>query len=144
MHVNRSITSNHKERKAARAAKKAEYLASLPKEPFKRFIARFRPSHLIEFWFSRDGAIMSLKIIDIFIVLSFFLVVGMFAYFKKDILAFNSISGSNLGGSISYYDRTGSVLLWQDYKSVKRIPVSFNNISPYMRDATVAIEDKHF
>ncbi len=144
MHVNRSITSNHKERKAARAAKKAEYLASLPKEPLKRFIARFRPSHLIEFWFSRDGAIMSLKIIGIFIVLSFFLVVGMFAYFKKDILAFNSISGSNLGGSISYYDRTGSVLLWQDYKSVKRIPVSFNNISPYMRDATVAIEDKHF
>ncbi|MGH7234726.1 MAG: transglycosylase domain-containing protein, partial [Candidatus Saccharimonadales bacterium] len=68
----------------------------------------------------------------------------MFAYFKKDILAFNSISGANLGGSISYYDRTGSVLLWQDYKSVKRTPVTFNQISPFMKDATVAIEDKHF
>ena len=144
MQLNRSITSTHKERKAARNAKKAEYLASLPKEPIKRLLARMRPSHLIEFWFSRDGAIMSLKIIGIFIVLCFLLIVGMFAYFKKDILAFNSIDGANLGGSISYYDRTGNVLLWQDYNSIKRIPVSLNNISPYMQEATVAIEDKHF
>ncbi|MGH7233994.1 MAG: hypothetical protein ACREF7_00915, partial [Candidatus Saccharimonadales bacterium] len=65
--VNRSITSRHKERSAARAAKKAEYLASLPKEPLKRIAARLRPRHLVEYWFSRDGAIMSLKIIGIFI-----------------------------------------------------------------------------
>ena len=142
--LNRSITSRRKERNANRTAKKAEYLASLPKEPWKRLAARLHPKHLVEFWFSRDGAIMSLKIIGIFIVIGFLLLVGMFAYFKKDILAFNSINGANLGGSISYYDRTGTVLLWQDYKSVKRIPVSFNQISPYMKDATVAIEDKHF
>ena len=142
--VNRSLTSRHKQRKAERAARKAEYLASLPKDRFKRLAARLRPRHLVEYWFSRDGAIMSLKVIGIFIVLCFLLVIGMFAYFKKDILAFNSISGNNLGGSISYYDRTGKVLLWEDYQTVKRVPVSFNNISTYMKEATVAIEDKNF
>jgi penicillin-binding protein 1A len=87
---------------------------------------------------------MSLKIIGIFIVFCFLLIVGLFAYFRKDILSFNNISGSNLGGSIAFYDRTGKVLLWEDYNSVKRIPVPFNQISPYMKEATVAIEDKNF
>ena len=142
--VNRSITSRRKERNAARAAAKAEFLASLPKERWKRLAARLRPRHLIEYWFSRDGAIMSLKIIGIFIVVSFFLVIGVFAVFRKDILSFKSISGGNLGGSISFYDRTGKVLLWQDYNSVKRIAVPYNQISPYVKEATVAIEDKNF
>ena len=144
LHLNRSLTSRHKERRAARAAKKAEYLASLPKDPWKRIAARLRPRHLVEYWFSREGAIMSLKIIGVFIVFCFLLIVGMFAYFRKDILAFNNISGSNLGGSIAYYDRTGKVLLWEDYNSVKRIPVPYNQISPYIKEATVAIEDKNF
>ena len=40
--------------------------------------------------------------------------------------------------NISYYDRTGKVMLWQDYNAVKRIPVPSGQISPYMKDATVA------
>ena len=142
--LNRSLTSRRKERKAAARAKKAEYLASLPKDRWKRMSVRLSPRHLIAYWFSRDGAIMALKIIGIFIFICFFVVIGIFAYFRKDILAFKSIDGANLGGSISYYDRTGTVLLWQDYNSVKRVPVSFNDISPYMKEATVAIEDKNF
>jgi membrane peptidoglycan carboxypeptidase len=55
-----------------------------------------------------------------------------------------NINGENLGGSISYYDSTGKVLLWQDYNGVQRIPVQGTQISPYMKDATVAIEDKDF
>lgn len=142
--VNRSITSRRKERKAGQKAAKAEYLASLPKDPWKRLAARLHPKHLVEYWFSREGAIMGLKVIGIMIVVCFFLIIGIFAYFKKDILSFTSISGNNLGGSISFYDRTGKVLLWQDYSSVKRIPVAYNQISPYMKEATVAIEDKNF
>ncbi len=142
--VNHSLTSRHKEKKSAQKAAKAEYLASLPKDPWKRLAARLRPRHLVEYWFSREGAIMGLKIIGIVIVVCFFLVIGIFAYFRKDILAFKSISGGNLGGSISFYDRTGKVLLWQDYNSVKRVAVPYNQISPYVKEATVAIEDKNF
>ncbi len=144
LQVNRSLTNRRKERKANQKSKKAEYLASLPKDPWKRLAARLKPKHLVDYWFSRDGAIMGLKVIGIVIVLCFFLIIGIFAYFKKDILSFTSISGNNLGGSISFYDRTGKVLLWQDYSSVKRIPVSSNQISPYMKEATIAIEDKNF
>lgn len=87
---------------------------------------------------------MALKIIGIGIVACFFLIIGVFAYFRKDVVGFDNISGGNLGGSISFYDRTGKVLLWQDYGSVKRVPVSYNQISPYIKEATVAIEDKNF
>ena len=142
--LNSSITNRRKERKAARKAAKAEYLASLPKDRWKRLAARLRPGHLVDYWFSRDGLITALKIIGIGIVACFFLIIGMFAYFRKDISGFNNISGQNLGGTISFYDRTGKVLLWQDYNSVKRIPVPYNQISNYMKEATVAIEDKNF
>lgn len=142
--LNASITNRRKERKAARKAAKAEYLASLPKDRWKRLAARMKPRHLVEYWFSREGLIMGLKIVGIGIVACFFLTIGLFAYLRKDLPALVNISGDNLGGSISYYDSTGKVLLWQDYGSIKRIPVKSSAISQYMKDATVAIEDKKF
>ncbi|MBI2592117.1 penicillin-binding protein, partial [Candidatus Saccharibacteria bacterium] len=54
------------------------------------------------------------------------------------------ISGSKLGGSISYYDRTGQTLLWQDYDAIKRVPVAGTEISQFIKDATVAVEDRDF
>ncbi len=87
---------------------------------------------------------MALKIIGVGIVACFILLVGMFAYFRKDLPNITDVSGNNLGGSISYYDRTGKTLLFQDYSAEKRIPVSSQDISPYMKEATVAIEDKEF
>ena len=43
-----------------------------------------------------------------------------------------------------YYDRTGQNVLWQDYDGVKNVPVTSDNIAKYMKDATIAIEDKNF
>lgn len=142
--LNSSMTSRRKEKRAARRTAKAEYLARLPKDKWKRIAARLKPNHLVDYWFSRDGAIMGLKLIGLSIVFGFFLLIGIFAYFRKDLASINSISGNNIGGSISFYDRTGKVLLWQDYSSVKRIPVQSTQISNYMKQATVAIEDKRF
>jgi penicillin-binding protein 1A len=102
------------------------------------------PKRVAAYWFSRDGAFMALKVIGVTMLACFFLIIGLFAYFRKDLPAIKDISGENLGGSISYYDSTGKTLLWQDYDAVKRIPVNGNQISPYMKDATVAIEDKNF
>jgi len=102
------------------------------------------PRRLAEYWFSRDGAIMALKVIGIFIMVMFIIILGVFAYFRKDLKSIADISGSNLGGSISYYDRTGKILLWQDYNAVKRVPVQSDEISPYLKNATIAVEDKNF
>ncbi|MBX4201935.1 penicillin-binding protein, partial [Candidatus Saccharibacteria bacterium] len=93
----------------------------------------------------RDGGITALKIAGILILVMFVTTLGVFAYFRKDLKSITDISGSNLGGSISYYDSSGQTLLWQDYNAVKRVPVTNSkDISPYIKDATVAIEDKDF
>ncbi len=142
--LNRSINDRRKESKASRDARHAAYLATLPKERWKRWLYRLKPKHLVEYWFSREGAISALKIIGASIVVLFFVAIGMFAYFRKDLPQIKDLSGDAIGGTVSYYDRTGQTLLFNDYNSVKRVPVAGNNISIYMKQATVAVEDKNF
>ncbi len=142
--LNQSFSHRKKARKAEQAAKKALYLSTLPKEKYKRILYRLKPSHLYHYWFSREGLIMGLRIVGIAIVAGFIITIGLFAYFRKDLPQLKDISGDNLGGSVSYYDRTGKVLLFQDYNGIKRVPVQSNQISPYMKEATVAIEDRNF
>jgi membrane peptidoglycan carboxypeptidase len=142
--LNRSLSDRKQAKKAERAAEKALYLSTLPKGRMKRLLYRLEPKRLYHYWFSRQGALMGLKIVGVMVVLGFFLTIGMFAYFRKDLPQIKDIAGDNLGGSVSYYDSTGKVLLFQDYDGVKRVPVNSDQISPYMKEATVAIEDKDF
>ncbi len=142
--LNRSLVDKLKARKDARARRKAERLVGMPKSRIKRFFYRLHPKRLYKYWFSREGAVMALKIVGIGIVVGFLLLIGLFAYFRKDLPNLKDISGRNLGGSTRYYDRTGQTLLWEDFDAVKRIPVKDEEISQYVKDATVAIEDKDF
>lgn len=142
--VNQSLSQRVGAAKNAKAARNATRLATLPKGRIKRFLYHFQPKRMYKYWFSRDGAIMALKIIGIGLIVGFLLLIGLFAYFRKDLPNLRDISGNNIGGSIRYYDRTGQTLLWEDYDAVKRIPVKDTEISKYVRDATVAVEDKDF
>jgi membrane peptidoglycan carboxypeptidase len=142
--LHRSLTERFKARRDAKARRRAAYLATLPKNRFKRILYRLHPKRQFQYWFSRDGAIMALKITGIGIVVCFMLIVGLFAYFRKDLPNINDISGSTLPGSTNYYDRTGEVLLYQDYEDYKRIQVEGEKIAQNMKDATIAIEDKNF
>lgn len=142
--VNRSLTDRVKANKASRQTDKAAYLATLPKSRVKRTLYRMHPKRVAGYWFSREGAIMALKILGICIILGFFLTIGLFAYFRKDLPKVKDISGGAIGGSITYYDRTGKTVLWQDYDAVKRTPVEGDDMSIYIKQATVAIEDKDF
>ncbi len=142
--LNRSISDKLKARKDSRAVKKAKRLSGMPKSRVKRFFFRLQPKRLAKYWFSREGAIMALKILGISIIVGFLLLVGLFAYYRKDLPNLKDISGNNLGGSNRYYDRSGEVLLWEDFDAVKRIPVKDDAISQYIKDATVAVEDKDF
>ncbi|MFA5003922.1 MAG: transglycosylase domain-containing protein [Candidatus Saccharimonadales bacterium] len=142
--LNRSLSDRIKASRDAKARRKAAALSTLPKEPWKRWLYRFSPKRLYKYWFSREGGIMALKVAGISFVVVFLLLVGLFAYFRKDLPKIKNLNGASLGGSITYYDRTGQTVLWQDYDAVKRIPVDGNKMSKYMRQATVAIEDKDF
>ncbi len=141
--LNRSLSDRAKARKAARADQKATYLSTLPKDRFKRLLYRLHPKRVARYWFSREGGVMALKIIGVSIVAGFFMTIGLFAYFRKDLPKIKDLSG-DLGGNITYYDRTGQTVLFNDYSSVKRVPVQSKEMSAYIKQATVAIEDKDF
>lgn len=142
--LNTSLADRIKANRDQKALRKAERLKGMPKSRVKRFFYRLHPKRLKEYWFSREGGITALKTTGIGLVVFFILTIGVFAYFRKDLPNLRDISGNNIGGSIRYYDRTGKILLWEDYDAVKRIPVQSDQISEHLKHATVALEDREF
>jgi penicillin-binding protein 1A len=146
MSVYSNLTHKRKTKKDSEFRKKAEYLASLPKHPVKRILYRLHPKRLANYWFSKKGAMMALKVTGVAILLVALLVGALFAYYRKDL---DAIRPGELAKRVQttvtkYLDRNGK-LLWEDkgdgnYKLV----VDGNSISKYMKDATVAIEDKDY
>jgi membrane peptidoglycan carboxypeptidase len=142
--VNKTLNEKSKARRDAKALRKAERNKGLPKGRFKRTLYKMHPKRLYAFWFSRDGAALALKITGFSIVVAFFLLIALFAYFRKDLPNLRDVSGDAIGGSIRYYDKTGEVLLWEDYDAVKRVPVESDQISENLKEATIALEDRNF
>ncbi len=56
----------------------------------------------------------------------------------------NSFDSRLAGVSTKIYDRTGTVLLYDVNQQVRRTVVPFDAISPYLKDATISIEDEGF
>ena len=129
-----------------RARKKAEELAKLPKNPFLRFFARLRPDRFFKWWFSKENQIRLLKIFVALILIIIIGIGGLFLYFKKDL---SEIDPEELANRVQdtvnvYLDRNGEVL-WEDKGSGDyRLVVDGGDISTYMRQATVAAEDRNF
>jgi len=142
--LNRNLIERFKAQKESMSIQRAKRLAGLPKSRIKRLMYHLQPKRMYHYWFSREGGVMALKITGIGIVAGFVLLVGAFAYFRKDLPNITDISGKNIGGSVRYYDRSGQTLLWEDVNGVKRIPVKDEEIPQFMKDATVAVEDKDF
>lgn len=141
-----NLTHSRKAKKDAEARKRARYLATLPKHPVKRLLYRLHPKRFWAYWFSKRGAIMALKVAGVTILLLALLVGGLFAYFRKDLDAIRpgEIAKRVQTTVTTYLDRNGNVL-WEDkgdgnYKLV----VDSSDLSDYLKEATVAIEDKDF
>jgi membrane peptidoglycan carboxypeptidase len=141
-----NLAHKRKTKKDAESRKRAEYLATLPKNPVKRFFYRLHPKRVFKYWFSKRGALMALKILGVFILLMVLFVGGLFAYFRKDL---DQIRPEELAKRVQttvskYYDRNG-VLLWEDKGTGNyQLVVESKDISQYLKDATVAIEDRDF
>ena len=56
----------------------------------------------------------------------------------------NSFGTRQIVESTKIYDRTGTVLLYDTGSNIKRTTVSLADISPYIQQATIAIEDSNF
>src|SRR3989344_4498650 len=58
--------------------------------------------------------------------------------------ALEDISERRVDQSIKIYDRTGDILLYDTSRDTRRALVPIENISPYVKAATLAIEDRDF
>lgn len=141
-----NLTSKRKTKKEARAREKAEYLATLPKHPLKRIAYRLHPKRVAKYWFSKRGAITLLKGVGVMMAVFILMALALFAYYRKDL---DAIRPETLAARVkstvtTYYDRSGKVL-WEDKGSGDyTLVVDGDKINKYMREATVAIEDKEF
>ncbi len=141
-----NLSQNRKTKKDIESRRRAEYLATLPKHPVKRFFYRLHPKRFWAYWFSKRGMFMALKVAGVSILLIALLVGGLFAYFRKDL---DQIRPGEIDKRVqttvtTYLDRNGQVL-WEDkgdgnYKLV----VKSDELSDNLKKATVAIEDRDF
>ncbi len=67
---------------------------------------------------------------------------AVFAWYSKDLPAPSRLS-QKMNYSTTFYDKNGKVL-YELYKDKNRIPVKLKNVSKYLREGTIAIEDKNF
>ena len=144
MNVYSSLSYRHKAKKEAKARKDAEELSRLPKNPVKRFFAKLHPKRVAKFVFSKRGLFFFLKTIAAVILLGIITIGGLFLYYKKDLESIH-LDEMKVSESVNtYLDRNGNVL-WEDKGDGDyRLVVDGENISRYMREATVAIEDRNF
>ena len=141
-----NLSQKRKVKKDTDSRRRAEYLATLPKHPVKRFFYRMHPKRFWAYWFSKRGMIMAAKVAGIGILLLALFVGGLFAYFRKDLdqIRPGEIDKRVQSTVTKYYDRNGQ-LLWEDkgdgnYKLV----VKSEDLSDNLKKATVAIEDRDF
>lgn len=144
MNLYSSLSYKHLAKKEANSRKRAEEMAKLPKEPVKRFFARLHPKRVAKWWFSWRGQKAILKFIAACILIFIIFIGGLFLYYKKDLEEIKLDEMAISETVNTYLDRNGEVL-WRDTGNEDyRLVVDAEDISPYMYQATVAIEDRNF
>ena len=76
-----------------------------------------------------------------------FLLLGaviIFIYFARGLPDPKQLDAIDVSQSTKIYDRQGTMVLYDVYGEVRRTVVPFNEISDYLKKATVAIEDDEF
>ena len=133
-----------KAKKEAEARRHAEDLATLPKDPIPRFFARLHPKRVFRWWFSWRGQKTILKALGIMVLLILIGIGGLFLYYKPQLDEMR-LEEMDISETVNtYLDRNG-IVLWKDTGNDNyRLVVGQDEISPYMYQATIAIEDRNF
>lgn len=84
--------------------------------------------------------------IAIFVCAIGFLTVGSFLIWAATLSLPNldSFSERKVSESTKIYDKTGTVLLYDVYQDIRRTVIPYDQISPFIKNATVSIEDANF
>ena len=107
----------------------------------------FNPSK--KSWFKRKW---NWKAIFKFIGISFgigtisaiLLIIGVFAYFYKDLPNPNNLNTRFIAESTKIYDRTGDHLLYDVHGEEKRTQIPFSEMPDVLKFATISLEDQNF
>jgi len=78
------------------------------------------------------------------IVIFFIGLIGVFAYFAKDLSSPGQITERRMIESTKIYDRTGKFLLYDVHGEEKRTVIPFEEIPQYVKHASLVIEDDNF
>ena len=100
---------------------------------FLRFLKKAKNRHML-----KQGVIVCISLSGIVAGL---LILWLATFRLPDLNAFEE---RKLTQSTKLYDRTGKVLLYDVHEDIKRTVVLYENISRYVKNATVAIEDAEF
>lgn len=77
------------------------------------------------------------------LILGSIFTIGLFAWYSRDLPTPGKLKASNLSQSTKIYDRHGTVL-YDIFNEENRTYVELKDVSPYLKEATLAIEDKDF
>lgn len=141
-----NLSARRRTKVDARARRKAEYLATLPKQPLKRLLYRLHPKRVFKFWFSKQGLITFLKLAGVGIVILAIFIAALFAYYRRELDAFSpSQIAKQVQTTVTRYTDRNDVLLWEDKgEDNYKVVIDSKDIAKVMKDATIAIEDKEF
>lgn len=73
-----------------------------------------------------------------------FIAFAIFWVANLELPDFNNFENRNIANSTKIYDRTGKIVLYDIHDNIRRTEVPLSEISPYIRQATISIEDAHF
>ncbi|NCU30528.1 penicillin-binding protein [Candidatus Saccharibacteria bacterium] len=147
LNVYANLASRQKAKHDVKKRRKAEYLATLPKHPLKRTLYRLHPKRFFKYWFSKEGLIMMLKIFAIGFGILVLLIAMLFLYYRRELDAIRPDEiAKRVQTTVTTYTDRNDIVLWEDKGdgNYKLTVKSDDDISKYMKDATVAIEDKDF
>src|SRR5258708_6477071 len=92
-------------------------------------------------WFRRHFKAIVLSVISIGLIFMGILAIWFSTLQLPDLSAFEA---RKVAQSTKIYDRTGEILLYDVHADTRRTLVPFADISKYIKDATISIEDKDF
>ena len=106
---------------------------------------RLNPLTWLKFIFSLRGLIFAFKVSLVGLILVLVSLTSIYLYYRQDVPKnISSLQECIAGKTTKYYDRTGKVLLWASKSDVDCRPVQLDEVSPYLIDALISVEDKDF
>lgn len=92
----------------------------------------------------KQKILVLLKICGVIAAIGLLFIIGIFAYFAKDLPEPGKVNMRTINESTKIYDRTGTILLYDIHGEEKRTLIPQEEIPLVVKQATIALEDRNF